>query len=400
MFGISARGLRTGGFVAAACMMVAGCAGGGPPGGLPDTRPDPLPEARSLEPAEGEVVGEGETRVALLLPLSGEDDSARVAAQFRNAAMMAMDAGARERLELVIKDTEGTREGTAAAAEEADGEDAAAILGPVFADNVRAAARVLDPGETPLIAFSSDRSVAGPGVYLNSFLPDGVVARTLSYAVENGHRNVAAILPEGQAGDLIEEQMNRSLPQAGGTVVVAERYAYDNASVQAAVQAIAEPMDEADALFIPDGGNSPNAIVSALSGIGVQLDDTKLLGTGQWTTSDLSDSALDGAWFADTDHERLERFRTSYEDEFDDRPSANAALAYDTIVLAANIAGRHGADGFRPEVIESPSGFAGYTGVFRFLADGTAERGLAVYEVEEGDTRAISPAPTRFGAGS
>ena len=43
-----------------------------------------------------------------------------------------------------------------------------------------------------------------------------------------------------------------------------------------------------------------------------------------------------------------------------------------------------------------PNGFAGVTGIFRFTADGTSERGLAVLEVNAGGPVVVSPAPTTF----
>jgi hypothetical protein len=39
----------------------------------------------------------------------------------------------------------------------------------------------------------------------------------------------------------------------------------------------------------------------------------------------------------------------------------------------------------------------GVDGLFRFRADGTIERGLAVYTVRGGGFRVLDPAPQRFG---
>ena len=41
-------------------------------------------------------------------------------------------------------------------------------------------------------------------------------------------------------------------------------------------------------------------------------------------------------------------------------------------------------------------GFTGVDGIFRFLADGKVERGLAIIEVERDGTKVIDPAPERF----
>jgi hypothetical protein len=46
--------------------------------------------------------------------------------------------------------------------------------------------------------------------------------------------------------------------------------------------------------------------------------------------------------------------------------------------------------------ITSPQGFTGRDGVFRFLPDGVAERGLSVHQVNANTSSEISAAPTTF----
>ena len=47
-------------------------------------------------------------------------------------------------------------------------------------------------------------------------------------------------------------------------------------------------------------------------------------------------------------------------------------------------------------MLENPNGFAGIDGIFRFLPDGSCERGLAVMQVQTDGLEVISPAPTTF----
>ena len=53
---------------------------------------------------------------------------------------------------------------------------------------------------------------------------------------------------------------------------------------------------------------------------------------------------------------------------------------------------------FSPEVLTNPSGFAGIDGLFRFRADGTNERGLAVMKVGIGGGQPVAGSPKSFGA--
>ncbi|WP_446924839.1 ABC transporter substrate-binding protein, partial [Klebsiella pneumoniae] len=81
-------------------------------------------------------VPENTVRVGLLLPLSGR--GSEIGPALRNAAEMALfDAGV-ENFELLPRDTGGTSEGAAAAAESALVDGARLIIGPLFADNVPA----------------------------------------------------------------------------------------------------------------------------------------------------------------------------------------------------------------------------------------------------------------------
>ena len=75
-----------------------------------------------------------------------------------------------------------------------------------------------------------------------------------------------------------------------------------------------------------------------------------------------------------------------------------ATLAYDSVALVAALARTQGGQRFLPEVLTNPSGFAGIDGLFRFHADGTNERGLAVMKVASGGGQVASASPKSFGA--
>jgi hypothetical protein len=68
------------------------------------------------------------------------------------------------------------------------------------------------------------------------------------------------------------------------------------------------------------------------------------------------------------------------------------------VALVAALARTQGATRFSPDVLTNPSGFAGIDGLFRFRADGTNERGLAVMRVGTGGGVAVAGSPKSFGA--
>ena len=71
----------------------------------------------------------------------------------------------------------------------------------------------------PVIAFSTDASVATRGVYLLSFLPESDVDRIIDYAMANGKRSFAAMLSEGAYGNVVEAEFKQVVARKGGRIV-------------------------------------------------------------------------------------------------------------------------------------------------------------------------------------
>ena len=72
-----------------------------------------------------------------------------------------------------------------------------------------------------------------------------------------------------------------------------------------------------------------------------------------------------------------------------------ASLAYDAVSLVAALVKTRADGRFSPESLTNPSGFSGVDGIFRFRRDGTCERGLAVMEMRDGNSRVISAVAAR-----
>src|SRR5215216_7970863 len=88
-------------------------------------------ESPQLQTMPSAPSGEG-VKVALLLPTTAVGDQAQIAISMKQAAEMALiDAGS-SGITLVTKDTAGTAEGAAAAAQAALAEGSELILGPLL----------------------------------------------------------------------------------------------------------------------------------------------------------------------------------------------------------------------------------------------------------------------------
>ncbi len=342
------------------------------------------------------VAGTGQVKVGLILPLSAPGNAGVAAQSMKNAAEMALAEFQNPNIQLLIKDDGGNPQGAQQGAQQALDEGAEIILGPLFAASVPATAQLARTRGVSVIAFSTDSSVAGRGVYLLSFLPESDVNRIIEYSASIGKRSFAALLPENAYGNVVEAAFKQAVGRRGGRIVAFEKYGADRA---AAARNVAQALGQADALFIADDGDSVVNVADALTAAGANLRNIQLLGTGLWDNPRVYASpALQGGLYAAPDPAGFRSFSARYRAKFGSDPVRTATLAYDAVALVAALARTQGPQRFSPEVLTNPSGFAGIDGLFRFRADGTNERGLAVMKVAQGGGTPVAGSPKSFGA--
>jgi len=348
-------------------------------------------------PAEQPVaVGTGHVKVGLILPLSASGNAGVAAQSMRNAAEMALAEFQNPNIQLLIKDDGGNAQGAQQGTQQALDEGAEMILGPLFASSVPATAQLTRAKGVSVIAFSTDSSVAGRGVYLLSFLPESDVNRIVDYAAGTGKRSFAACLPDNAYGNVVEATFKQAAGRKGGRIVAFEKYGADRAT---AARTVAQSLGQADALFLADDGESLVATADALTAAGANLKNIQLLGTGLWDNPRVSASlALQGGLYAAPDPAGFRSFSGRYRAKFGADPVRTATLAYDAVALVAALARTQGPQRFSSEVLTNPSGFAGIDGLFRFRADGANERGLAVMRVASGGSQPVAGSPKSFGA--
>ena len=138
----------------------------------------------------------------------------------KNAAEMALAEFQNPNIQLLIKDDGGSSQGAQQGTQQALDEGAEIILGPLFALSVPATAQLARARGVPVIAFSTDSSIAGRGVYLLSFLPESDVNRIVEYSASIGKKSFAALLPENAYGNVVEAAFQQAVGRRGGRVVV------------------------------------------------------------------------------------------------------------------------------------------------------------------------------------
>ncbi len=395
-------------------------------GAVPPAIPAPIAPTLKAGP-------KGEVRAALLVPLSGP--SAAIGTMLSSAAQLAVFEVGDEHFDLIPVDTKGTPDGAAAAARQALTQGADIILGPVFSPEVKAAAPVARQQSIPVVAFTTDRSALGNGVYSVGFLPAPQVRRVVAQAMADNRGRFAVLAPDNEYGHAMADALQDAVVQAGAGARVVRSQFYDPAapdltavakrftdydrhradldrdrealsgragSRQAlyAAQAGAIPYPY-DAVLLPDDGVRLKSVASLITYYGIDPAQIRLLGTMLWDDPRLADEpALQGGWYPVPPPAAHVAFEARYLKAFGPLPARFGKLAssaYDATALAAVLA-RRGQGDYSQAALTSADGFAGVDGIFRLLPDGTADRGLEVLEVERGGPpKEVSPAPTAFG---
>jgi len=379
--------------VAAATMALTACTtqqfGGG--------APSPQPAEQAVANAS---VGEGQVRIALILPLSAQGNAGLAAQSMKNAAEMALAEFKSPNVQLLVKDDGGTLQGAQGGAQQAISEGAEIIIGPLFAQSVSAVGQIARARNIPVIAFSTDASVAARGVYLLSFLPETDVRRIVEFAVSRGKRSFAALLPDNAYGTVVEAAFQQEVPRRGGRVLALEKYQLDANRIGEAARRVAQAANQIDTIFIPDGADAAPQVVQGLVSNGVNLKRVQLLGSGLWDDPRIfSVTTLEGGWYAAPESTGFRNFSGRYRARYGQDPVRTATLAYDAVALVAAFVKTQGPQRFSEQVLTNPSGFAGIDGVFRFRPEGPNERGLAVLRVTPSGGQVISPAPHSFQPG-
>lgn len=385
-------------------------------------------------------------KVAMLLPLTGQ--GANIGQAMMRAAEIATFQLADDNFTLLPFDTHSTAEGARAAIDAAIAQNVELVLGPLFASDVAAVREPARAAGLNVIAFTTDRQQARDNVFVSGFVPSSQIDRIIGFAQGKGIKTFGILAPEGIYGDAVLAAARDSIEKHGGAITRLTRYKPDTADLRPVAGEFANLADRQQqqqqvrdrlaasnlpearralndlqnqpvssnlpyqAVLVADGGNRLAILAPLLQNAGLTADKVQWLGTGLWDSPDSwSIPALKGAWYAAPASAARRDFETRFRDGFGAAPPRIASLAYDATALAAILA-RQDVDLYstdkdvrqaawtsqiyRKDVLANPNGFMGADGIFRFLPDGTAERGLAVLEISPEGPITRDAAPESF----
>ena len=392
--------------------------------GVPEPKPQQVAQGSAAAREPGEVTASEELQelavllgpdpvasddrpvVAILLPLSDTNARQRaLAVAMENAARLAIDDLGAGAPRLAAYDTAGGSGSAVEAARLAVADGAGLILGPLLGRRAVEIRPIAQRSGVNVIAFSTDASAAGDGVFLMGSLPSAEFRRILRFAaVERGYRTLAAILPGNSYGAVAKSTLERVAAETGSEIAGIITYGSGFESAQEAALAFADlhqarvgPGGGRVAVLIPDSGSQLATLAAFLAQRELLDEDVQLLGTGVWDAeATIREDALRGGWFAAPDPRRRAEFSRRYVQRYGSRPPLLASFAYDAAVVAGTLAARGGEDTFSVSAITDPAGFLGVAGAFRFTGTGLNERALAILRVDEGGFRILDSAPDGF----
>lgn len=365
-------------------------------------------------------------RVAILAPLSGPN-AARGDALV-HAAQLALDGPDSPALDVI--DTQGTPDGAAQAAQKALAQGAGLLIGPLTAQETSAVAGPATQAGVPVLAFTSDRTQARPGVWVLGITPDQQVRRLVAASMSQGHGRFAALLPGSDFGNAMADALAQATAEAGAGTPDIRRvdgslrganaavrdlsnYAARRGPLDAQIKAArANPTPENkklaaelsrqsippppfDALLLADTGDALSNIATMLPYYDVDPPAVRVMGPALWANpAARAGAGLNGAWYAAPDPAARETFAQQFADKYGQPAPGLADLAFDAAAIA-RVTAHDG--GLTVTSLTRAEGFAGVDGVLALRPDGTVRRGLALFEIDRGGSRILEPAADSVG---
>ncbi|MFV0245292.1 MAG: penicillin-binding protein activator [Qingshengfaniella sp.] len=348
--------------------------------------------------------GTGRVTVALLVPQGAADPGVQqLATSLTNAAQLAVSEAADRgvTVNLRVYDTAGSAGQTAQVTSQALADGAQVIVGPLYSQNANAAGNVAAARRVPVMTFSNTPAVAGGNVFLLGNTFDNTAARLVSYARGRGLNRFMVVNGASTAEAAGRDAIVRAVQAQGGQVVNTTSFPMSQEGVTAAAPSIADNARTSGAqavVLTSDPATALPYIARALPDAGLGPNDTQFLGMTRWDqpASAMALPGLQGGWFTLPDQQAANTFANKYAAAYGSAP-ANVItfLGYDGVAAAAQLAAT---GNFTPEALAAQAGFDGGNGTFRFMADGTNRRALAVATIQNNSARIIDAAPNRLGS--
>ncbi|MES0885310.1 hypothetical protein [Roseibium sp. SCP14] len=320
-------------------------------------------------PLNTEVIGSGNTTLALVLPFMGSDTV--TAKQIRNGAVLAHENLSDGKLKLAIVNARSPNyselKNTTLVALYAP-DSGVSSPPPGRAVNVSLGDKPLVKNGLSLVADDMDSLAAG-----------------LQYASPSG-APVVILAPESQS----DKDLESLAKNVGGTVEII-KYAKD-----AKANVLAKSIEDVGDITAVGFVESNQKVADIASALKRGKSKPLIVGHTGWGQSLVKNPKLQGAIIARPDSSSWGFVTERYQKQFGANPTEMSLYGFDIVAVAASLVRQHGSKAITRQRLLDSKGFKGATGAFRFNKDGTVERLYEITKIDAGKLTVMKRAPAGF----
>ena len=151
-------------------------------------------------------------KIGVLLPLTG--DKKNVGRLILNALEIGIFQNKKADIELIIKDTKADPLITIEVFNELLELNVKNFIGPLFASSLLAIDDTIKNNKVNVFALTNNTNMAGENVWVFGIDPQQQAKKIAQFALDEGYKEIALLLPNNQYGSLILETINETLARS------------------------------------------------------------------------------------------------------------------------------------------------------------------------------------------
>ncbi len=265
-----------------------GCVPAGPyAGGIPEPRPESVPEPEVVVPEEA-ATPTAPVVLGVIVSQSGDPFLERFGGQVLDGIRLAVEAhnqAGGAPVELVVLDDEGDPDLAASLVAELEARGAVAIVGPLRPEGVEVAAAARQDSSLLILSPTAPDLPVGGHLYSLNTVDARGAELLAAYAVGAGLRRVAVLYSEAPEYRQQAAVFREALVRGGGIIVAEASYEPGTNTFAAPLQTIASA--EPDAVFIPASERDVRQIAPQITYYGLADTEAQILGGAGWSGDDV-----------------------------------------------------------------------------------------------------------------
>ena len=357
-------------------------------------------------------------KIGVMLPLSG--DNSEIGHLILNAIEMAIFQTKENKLEFYIKDTEAKTDKTKIVLNELIDEGVKIVIGPLFSKSLAAVQNIAARNNINIFALTNNINLKNQGIWIFGVDPQAQTEKILQYALENGSKNIAALLPQNAYGLLLFDTISSFSKENMMKIEKIEFYDFSIDNQRKTAQKLSAGFEEYqayldqvkeleteeaerndnffkekpfDSVFIAASGQNLKVLSSQLQYNNVDPKTVQYLGISSWEdNSILSEPALEGGVFVTTSEMYQKKIKLIYKSSFSKEMPKIAMIAYDIVALLGAL------DDLENNINDliNDEGYIGLRGLFRLKNNGEVERTFQLKKIKNKKFTILKKASNQF----